>query len=126
MTGGAASDLWGLVLAGGDGTRLQGLTRALTGAPIPLHTIMSLLRRRRPADHASHALDEAAYGSLNPWNFSRDFLAHVTDALLALRVDDVGWSDWGTPEAVERTLLSLRVVPPWRTAAARTAAAAAF
>src|SRR5262249_36938584 len=27
--------LWTLILAGGDGTRLQGLTRQLTGAPIP-------------------------------------------------------------------------------------------
>lgn len=32
MTGG---DLWALILAGGDGTRLQALTRLLTGAPIP-------------------------------------------------------------------------------------------
>jgi hypothetical protein len=27
--------LWALVLAGGDGTRLQGLTRLIAGAPIP-------------------------------------------------------------------------------------------
>ena len=30
-----ASDRWAIVLAGGDGVRLQALTRALTGAPIP-------------------------------------------------------------------------------------------
>jgi mannose-1-phosphate guanylyltransferase len=30
-----AADVWGLVLAGGDGVRLQGLTRRLTGTPIP-------------------------------------------------------------------------------------------
>jgi hypothetical protein len=30
-----SSDPWGLILAGGDGIRLQALTRALTGAPIP-------------------------------------------------------------------------------------------
>lgn len=35
MLPGTAGDLWSLVLAGGDGLRLQGLTRALTGAPIP-------------------------------------------------------------------------------------------
>jgi mannose-1-phosphate guanylyltransferase len=31
----SGDDVWGLVLAGGDGTRLQGLTRQLTGKPIP-------------------------------------------------------------------------------------------
>jgi mannose-1-phosphate guanylyltransferase len=30
-----AREPWVLILAGGDGTRLQGLTRAITGAPIP-------------------------------------------------------------------------------------------
>jgi mannose-1-phosphate guanylyltransferase len=86
-------------------------------------TLLSLLRRRRPADYAAlHRRDEATYGSLPSWNFSRDFLAHVPEALLALRVGDVGWSDWGTPEAVERTLRDLSVVPPWL---ARPAAAPA-
>src|SRR5260221_10175844 len=31
----SSSSLWALVLAGGDGTRLQGLTRVIAGAPIP-------------------------------------------------------------------------------------------
>src|SRR5439155_10163330 len=31
----AADRLWALVLAGGDGTRLQALTRLIAGAPIP-------------------------------------------------------------------------------------------
>lgn len=44
------------------------------------------------------------YDSLPPWNFSRDFLAHTTEHQVVLRVEDVGWSDWGTPEAIERTL----------------------
>jgi mannose-1-phosphate guanylyltransferase len=35
VTPATATDPWGLVLAGGDGVRLQALTRALTGAPIP-------------------------------------------------------------------------------------------
>ena len=76
-----------------------------------LETMLSLLRRWRPADfYAPGARDGAPPA---PWNFSRDFLAHVPDALLALRVGDVGWSDWGTPEAIERSLLVLGVVPPW-------------
>jgi mannose-1-phosphate guanylyltransferase len=83
-----------------------------------LETMISLLRRRRLFDYeALRGMDEAAYESLTPWNFSRDFLADIPEALLVLQVDDVGWSDWGTPEAIERTFLALNVVPPWRTQA---------
>src|SRR5690349_6719100 len=34
-TMGTVESLWALVLAGGDGTRLQGITRLIAGAPIP-------------------------------------------------------------------------------------------
>lgn len=89
-----------------------------------LDTMISLLRQRRSFDYeAVRQLDGAAYESLAPWNFSRDFLADIPEALGVLQVGDVGWSDWGTPEAVERTLLGLNLVPPWH-AHARTAGAA--
>jgi len=26
----------------------------------------------------------------------------------------VGWSDWGTPEAIEQTLAAMGVFPPWQ------------
>ena len=62
-----------------------------------LDTMISLLRQRRSADYeAVRRLDRVAYESLAPWNFSRDFLTDIPDALLVLRVADVGWSDWGT------------------------------
>ncbi len=32
---------------------------------------------------------------------------------MVLQVGDVGRSDWGMPEAIERTLLGLNLVPPW-------------
>ena len=35
---------------------------------------------------------------------------------------DIGWSDWGTAEAIERTLALLAETPPWRRR--RSAAAA--
>jgi hypothetical protein len=77
-------------------------------------TMISLLRRRRSFDYeAVRGLDGAAYESLAPWNFSPDFLADITGALMVLQVGDMGWSDWGTPEAIERTLLGLNLVPPW-------------
>ncbi len=62
----------------------------------------------------------AAYQSLAPWNLSRDFLARVAPHLMVVRADDLGWSDWGTPEAIERTLAALRL-PPWRAPFAATA-----
>lgn len=55
-----------------------------------------------------------AYDSLPSWNFSRDFLARIPQHLLVARADDVGWSDWGTPEAIERTCATMGIVPPWR------------
>ncbi|HYY06882.1 MAG TPA: sugar phosphate nucleotidyltransferase [Candidatus Limnocylindria bacterium] len=63
----------------------------------------------------------ATYERLAPWNFSRDFLARVPEHLMVARADDLGWSDWGTPEAIERTLAALRVAPPWRAPLTATA-----
>ena len=61
------------------------------------------------------------YDQLAAWNFSSDFLAHVPQHLMVARADDLGWSDWGTPEAIERTLAALHVVPPWRAPLSATA-----
>jgi mannose-1-phosphate guanylyltransferase len=85
--------------------------------------MLELLGRVRPADCA--ALRELpldpealapAYDRLPAWNFSRDFLARVPEHLLVVPAADVGWSDWGTPEAIERTVeamgLALARPPP--------------
>jgi mannose-1-phosphate guanylyltransferase len=55
-----------------------------------------------------------AYKDLAPWNFSSQFLAHITEHLLVLKVSNVAWSDWGTRESIERTFRSLQIVPAWR------------
>jgi hypothetical protein len=62
-------------------------------------------------------------GKPAPWNFSSGLLARIPRDLLVLRVDDTGWSDWGTPEAIERTFAMQNRVPPWQIplAACRTA-----
>ena len=62
-----------------------------------------------------------AHRRIESRNFSRDFLARVPHHLMVVRADDLGWSDWGTPEAIERTLEALRVVPPWRAPLSATA-----
>jgi mannose-1-phosphate guanylyltransferase len=54
------------------------------------------------------------YGTLVPWNFSRDFLERIPEHLAVARGDRLGWSDWGTPEAIERTFAALGLTPRWR------------
>jgi mannose-1-phosphate guanylyltransferase len=81
---------------------------------------IELLARVRPDDVARLAPAEdpvalaSAYDETPSWNFSRDFLARVPQHLIVARADDLGWSDWGTPEAIERTLATLGIVPPWQ------------
>lgn len=85
-----------------------------------LRRLLFLLRRNLPHQVAeleqlpSERLSRsAAYEKLAAWNFSPDFLQRNPRELLAVRADDLGWSDWGTPEAIERTVLSLGLNPPW-------------
>ena len=90
--------------------------------------MLELVREVRPGDVADlegipaepDAL-AAAYDRLAAWNFSRDFLARVPQHMMVARAGDLGWSDWGTPEAIERTLAALHVVPPWRAPLSATA-----
>jgi mannose-1-phosphate guanylyltransferase len=92
--------------------------------------VLHLLRETRPVDYRHMAtiadrrdIPAPAYRALPAWNFSADFLARVPDRLLAVAVGDVGWSDWGTPEAIARTLGSLADPPPWWRAVRALAAA---
>jgi mannose-1-phosphate guanylyltransferase len=54
-----------------------------------------------------------AYTTLVPWNFSNQLLACIPEHLVVLRVDGVSWSDWGTPEAIRRTVLASQLPAPW-------------
>ena len=76
-----------------------------------LSRMLELLHQVRPAgvSRLARLLDDpealvAAYPSIAPWNFSRDFLARIPEHLAVVRAADVGWSDWGTPAAIEQTL----------------------
>lgn len=82
--------------------------------------VLRLLDRVRPADVATVAAALAepdrlgnAYRTLLPWNFSSHFLAAIPRHLVVLPVGDTAWSDWGTPEAIARTLHALRQPLPW-------------
>jgi mannose-1-phosphate guanylyltransferase len=84
--------------------------------------ILGLLRHAQP--EAVTAMEGALaggetrlaehYAALHPWSFSRDFLARIPEHMVALRAARVGWSDWGTPEAIERTLSALGRALPWQ------------
>lgn len=93
--------------------------------------LLALARARRPRDVARLAgvvgdarRLTAAYADLPAWNFSADLLSHSTADLLVLRASGLDWSDWGTVDAIERTLSSLGRTPPWRAAAASLTATA--
>jgi mannose-1-phosphate guanylyltransferase len=83
--------------------------------------VLDLLRRERPAETTSmeRALENGeeglarSYATLPPWNFSRDFLARIPEHMIAVRAERIGWSDWGTREAIEHTLKALGQTPPW-------------
>jgi mannose-1-phosphate guanylyltransferase len=83
--------------------------------------VLELLRALRPDDVAlledvsidTSTLD-TVYDRLQSWNFSRGFLSRVSEHLVVTRADDLGWSDWGTPEAIERSFAEMGLVPPWQ------------
>jgi len=83
--------------------------------------VLELLRALRPDDVAlleNVPLDmstlDTVYDRLQSWNVSRGFLSRVPEHLVVTRADDLGWSDWGTPEAIERSFAKMGLVPPWQ------------
>jgi mannose-1-phosphate guanylyltransferase len=82
--------------------------------------MMVLLAAHRPADVARigrqvgepAAIDDL-YGTLTPWNLSRDLLTRIPEQLAVVPAEHLAWSDWGTRQAIERTLARLNQPPPW-------------
>jgi mannose-1-phosphate guanylyltransferase len=74
-------------------------------------TVLDLLEQSRADDlsRLAAALGDygsvaAVYESLPSWNFSREVLTRAPERLAVVPLWGVGWSDWGTPEAIGRTL----------------------
>jgi mannose-1-phosphate guanylyltransferase/mannose-6-phosphate isomerase len=63
---------------------------------------------------------QALYRRLPSANLSRDVLSRVADRCLAMRLDGVEWSDWGSPARIESTLARRSAQPPWIRPPART------
>jgi hypothetical protein len=89
----ARTERWALVLAGGDGTRLRGLTRGMAGDD-------------RPKQFCST-------------DFSRRVLGESPAQLAGLPVRGVEWSDLGSPDRV--LALRRRTAVPWDELAAGSA-----
>lgn len=64
------------------------------------------------------AVIRAIYSWIGDTNFSSEVLEKSAEQLLVLRVGDVGWSDWGEPQRVLRSLSSLGARPQWMRALA--------
>jgi mannose-1-phosphate guanylyltransferase len=86
-----------------------------------LTRMLQLIRTLLPAEFeamrtlpADPNVAAARYLHLQPWNFSTAFLARIPEHLVVLRVENTQWSDWGTRQAIERTLRLLKQRPPWR------------
>ena len=93
-------------------------------------TVLHALRETRALDYGQMRavvdypeLLNVVYPVLRPWNFSADFLARIPERLLAVAAGDIGWSDWGTPEAIARMLGALKNPPSWWNAVRAVAAA---
>ncbi len=77
-------------------------------------------------------IPDSIYDRIAPTDFSRHMLALATDSLLALRLENIGWSDLGDPYRVLLTLFKRNgSLPSWASlwpdpeAVPRTAAARA-
>lgn len=85
--------------------------------------MLAELRPRELAEmRAFRAGNGGSYDTLTRWNFSSDALTHAVDRLVAVEAAGTGWSDWGTRDAIERTLAWLGQRPPWTIARAAVAA----
>lgn len=85
------------------------------GAPEILDAFAPIRRALGTAEEG--AVAERVYADLTPQSFSDRVLACVPERLLALRVKDIGWSDWGHPARVLASLRRTGRQPPWLLAA---------
>src|SRR5262249_1551698 len=70
------------------------------------------LRRALPTPEQD-AVAEMVHSGLRPQSVAERVLARVPERLLAMRVKDVGWSDWGHPARVLASLHRTGRRPNW-------------
>lgn len=81
--------------------------------------MLEIVRAARPREVAAMELllgntaaARGGYDGIGAWNLSHDVLAQRPHDLLVIEADDLGWSDWGTPEAIARTVSALGLTTP--------------
>lgn len=116
-----ASIAAGLVAAGGLWNSFVMTFRAARVLDLLAQRMPGTLRTLGLASRHRDTLEQH-YRTQDPWNFSSDFLSAMARHLVVVRAERTGWSDWGTPHAIERTFAALNRVPPWQ-AATKLAAA---
>lgn len=117
----ASGHLWNTLVLGGCMEAYLGLAAACIPQVLePLRAVEHLL----DGAPAAAAL-AAAYRRIPPTNFSRAFLARSPEGLTVLAARGVGWSDWGDPDRIVRTLRRFDRRPSWLPAYARAQAQAA-
>jgi len=82
-------------------------------ATVPEALVAFAPLRRTLGTPQEEAVASVVYANLAPLSFSARVLAHVPDRLLAVRVQDVGWSDWGHPSRVLAALRRTGRQPTW-------------
>jgi mannose-1-phosphate guanylyltransferase len=82
-------------------------------ATVPEALVTFAPLRRALGTPEEEGVASLVYANLAPLSFSARVLAHVPDRLLAVRVKDVGWSDWGHPARVLAALRRTGRQPKW-------------
>jgi mannose-1-phosphate guanylyltransferase len=101
--------LWNsFVMAGRVGTFLELIATSVPALARAFETV-----RRTLASHREAAAIARLYERLPVISFAAAILAPSPERLGALRVRDVEWSDWGSPERVRDTLLRTGSMPRW-------------
>lgn len=85
------------------------------------HVLRSVRRGRLDPRREAEVLQDI-YLDMQPADFSRDLLQHVTSKALVQPMHDVEWSDWGRPERVEKTMHRLVSDRRWDGPASRALA----
>ena len=96
---------WAVVLAGGDGTRLQSLTCKISGDLKPKQFCSA-------GTLADNDLD-SAYRKVGSVDFSHAVLVPQPHRLLVVRDELSGWTDLGNPNRGIDTLTRNNIEQPW-------------
>jgi mannose-1-phosphate guanylyltransferase len=95
-----AGALWNTFIMVGSAARFMALARRNLPSQFALFSVY----QRSVGKPWARSVLTSVYERLTPADFSRDVLQESEDQLCAVPLSPCGWSDWGTPERVLRSL----------------------